>query len=100
VGIEYMGVKGMTYGNSNPEVVEFDGFEFMPALSDSAQHITVYVAATGRPVGTLARRRVMDREGAIWTVYATDGSLLRKVRYVPTSYTALARIVRNAVKGR
>lgn len=78
----------------------FDGYEFMPALSDSAQHVTVYRAETGRPVGTLARRRVYDRTGPVWTLYGTDGALLRSVRYVPTSYATLARIARNTFRNR
>jgi hypothetical protein len=73
---------------ANPYVETLDGFEFMPRLDDSTQYSTVYRGA--RPMGTLQRRRVMERSGPVWTLYATDGTLLKRWFHRP-SYVALAR---------
>jgi hypothetical protein len=90
----------MTYGNSNPEVVEFEGLDFMPALNDACQHSTVYDRATDRPLGTLIRRSALDYgRGPVWTLYATDGAKLREWHLRP-SYRGLARGVLSIVKGR
>jgi hypothetical protein len=91
MGIEYMGVKGMTYGNSNPEVVEFEGLDFMPALNDACQNSTVYDRATDKPLATLIRRSALD--------FGTDGTKLREWNLRP-SYRGLARGVHSIVKGR
>jgi hypothetical protein len=73
---------------ANPYVETLDGLEFMPRLDDSTQYSTVYRGA--RPLGTLQRRRVMERTGPVWTLYATDGTLLKRWFHRPT-YAALAR---------
>lgn len=72
----------------NPYVTGVDGLEFMPRLDDSTQYSTVYRGA--KPLGTLQRRRVMDKTGPVWALYTTDGTLLKRWFHRP-SYAALAR---------
>lgn len=79
---------------ANPYCEREQDLEFMPRLDDSTQYATVYVS--GRPVATLQRRRVMDRSGPVWTLYATDGALVRKWFFRP-SYVALAKATRLAL---
>jgi hypothetical protein len=69
-------------------VEAIDGLEFMPRLDDAAQYSTIFRGA--KPLGTLQRRRVMDRSGPVWTLYATDGTKLREWHFRP-SYGALAK---------
>lgn len=76
------------YEPANPYVETLDGLEFMPRLDDSAQYATVF--AGERPVGTLQRRRITERSGPVWTLYARDGTLIRKWFFRP-SYRALAK---------
>lgn len=76
------------WDDSNPYVTGVDDLEFLPRLDDSTQYSTVY--AGGRPVGTLQRRMAIARSGPFWTLYATDGALVRKW-FFPPRYAVLAR---------
>lgn len=64
-------------------------------VDDSTQYATVYQADTGQPVGTLERRRVLDRASPEWTVYATDGTRVRGSRFVGPCVMALARYLKS-----
>jgi hypothetical protein len=76
------------YDATNPYVTGVDSFDFMGRLDDAAQYATVY--RNDRPVGTLQRRPVISRTGPVWTLYAIDGTLLRKWFFAPR-YAVLAR---------
>lgn len=77
------------WNEANAYVTGCDELEFMPRLDDSTQYSTVFVAE--RPVATLARRQASAfGRGPVWTLYATDGALVRVWHFAP-SYAALAR---------
>lgn len=92
-----MNIAANEYDASNPYVEGCGEYEFMPRLDDSTQYSTVYRTrqelgggSTSKPVGTLSRRPSIYRTGAVWTLYATDGTLLRQWFFAPR-YAALAR---------
>lgn len=78
------------YVPANPYVERCGRYEFFGRLDDATQFCTVYDAETGRPAGTLSRRRVIERTGPVWTLYNLNGEVLRKWFFAPT-YSALAR---------
>lgn len=68
-------------------------------LDDATQYATVYETASERPVATLQRRRVVERDPIPrWSLYATDGTLLRKWR-LPRSYQGLVNDSALAIAG-
>jgi hypothetical protein len=79
----------------NAYVTGVDELEFSPRLDDSTQFSTVF--AGERPVATLARRQASAfGRGPVWTLYATDGALVRVWHFAP-SYRALARATKLAL---
>lgn len=60
---------------------------FFPPLNDACQYSTCY--RDDKPVATLNRRRVSERTGPVWQLYATDGTRLSGT-YL-TRYRSVAR---------
>jgi hypothetical protein len=80
--------------HDNPPIETLDGLEFFPPLNDACQTSTVYRGE--RPVGTLIRKRVMERNKPTWVLYATDGTKLREFWLAPT-YERLAHLTSHLI---
>jgi hypothetical protein len=69
--------------------------ELFPELDDACQCSTIYWE--GKPIATLQRRRVIDRQGPAWTLYSTDGGLLHRF-WLAINYQKLAQRTFNVLR--